>query len=146
MGHGWADNGNHVGVGKGPETTKMFHLHALFSCFCEKTPKTLGRVFPLFGRVFPLLGRVYPNLKIWNILEWEIVRKTSEFFVKNLQHLQLQHIFNMSFVSNQHSAETLARGLEIARSDSMSFGKDPNPEDLMQELERLQEPFKNCIL
>ena len=51
--------------------------------------------------------------------------------------------FNMSFLSSQHSAETLARGLELARGCSFSLASDPNPEMLQQELERLQElPYK----
>lgn len=47
----------------------------------------------------------------------------------------------MSFLSHQHSAETLARGLDIARGASMSFASDPDPDELRKELERLQEMF-----
>lgn len=50
----------------------------------------------------------------------------------------------MSFLSKQHSAETLARGLDIARGASMSFASDPDPAELQTELERLQEMFSKC--
>lgn len=45
----------------------------------------------------------------------------------------------MSFLSKTHSADTLARGLDLARSASMSMEKDPNPEQMMEELRRLEE-------
>ena len=45
----------------------------------------------------------------------------------------------MSFLSKQHSAETLARGLDIARGASMSFASDPEPDAMQKELERLEE-------
>lgn len=47
----------------------------------------------------------------------------------------------MSFLSKQHSAETLARGLELARSASMSLDKDTDPQLMLEEFRRLEEPY-----
>ena len=51
---------------------------------------------------------------------------------------------NMSFLSKCHSAETLARGLELARSNSMSLEIDPEPDQMKKQLADLKDPVSSC--
>lgn len=46
----------------------------------------------------------------------------------------------MSFVSKAWSTETLTRGMDLVRADSLSLQSDPGQEDLAKELARLQVP------
>ena len=45
----------------------------------------------------------------------------------------------MSFLSKAWSCETLDRGLALTRSTTMTCSNDPDADEMMAELERLQE-------